>query len=83
MSAGLRDLLERMREHPSFAELFDAIPEPAVKKFRPSQSEQTEAQTAEWIFKSGCQHQHTIWRDYLTRGIPRSGDVRPSQQEKP
>jgi hypothetical protein len=71
--SGLKDLLERMREHPSFPELLKVIQEPGVKLYRPSQGERFEEQQAEWIFRSGAQKQDVIWRDLLTTYVPPQG----------
>lgn len=73
MSAGLRDLLDFMRQHPAFPELLKAVDAPLVKSFKPSES--PDAQTADWIFRSGRRLQHECWRQFLTEG-------NPSQQEK-
>lgn len=64
MSEGLQDLLERIREHPAFDELFTIVEVPGAKPFRPSLD--PDAQTAEWIFRSGRALQQQLWRDFLT-----------------
>lgn len=73
MSPGLQDLLDRMREHPSFAELLAAIQAPQLKSFK--QSEEPQKQNSDWIFRSGARHQDAIWRQFLTNSAA-------SQQEK-
>lgn len=74
MSAGLQDLLETMREHPSFQELLAAVEVPGIKAYRVMETDK--AQTEEWIYRSGRQMQHQIWRDFLMT-------FDASQQEKP
>lgn len=78
MSAGLRDLLFHMRQHPAFQELISAMAAPAVKPFVPSKSGVAEAQTAEWIFRSGCNAQHARWVEFLVEFDPQTDS---SQQE--
>lgn len=83
MSAGLRDLLTVIREHPCFGELLAMVPLPRVNQFRPSKDESAAAQHAEWIFRSGRQAQHDAWRHALTElNPPIGGEREPSQQEK-
>jgi len=78
--SGLQDLLERMREHPAFNELLAAIEAPTPRLYKPGENADTQA--ADWIFRSGRQMQNQIWREYLTKGIPRSGEDSTSRQEK-
>lgn len=73
MSAALKDLLFSMRQHPAFKELLAAVDAAPVKHFKPSQP--VADQSAEWIFRSGRQHQDKIWRDFLTEQVPQVGEV--------
>lgn len=80
MSAGLRDLLFTMRQHPCFQELLGMVTVPPVKQFRPGKDSQE--QHAEWIFRSGQQKQQEQWLHALTEFNPPSGGASdPSQQE--
>ena len=81
-AAGLRDLLERMREHPAFGELLSALEAPGIKGYRPSKDEGPEAQKADWVFRSGRRQQHELWRQFLATHVPPEGEAKPSQQEK-
>ena len=74
MSAGLKDLLERMREHPAFPELLKGVEAPMLKSFKAS--EDAQKQTSDWIFQSGRRLQNEIWRQFLT-------EFDPPQKEKP
>lgn len=83
MSAGLRDLLFTIRQHPCFGELLDMVKVAPVKQFRPGGEQSADAQYAEWIFRSGQQRQNENWRSALTEFNPPIGGVsEPSQQEK-
>lgn len=75
MSAGLKDLLETIRQHPCFQEFLSGVVAPEMKPFRPAKSGETEQQQAEWIYRSGRLAQHERWREYLT-------GYQPSEQEK-
>lgn len=74
MSAGLQDLLERMREHPAFPELLRGVGVPVVPTFK--EGEDPQKQFALFACRSGARRQDEIWRQYLT-------SFRPSQQETP
>lgn len=76
MTNGLKDLLERMREHPSFPELLKAVEPPDLKRFRLSADSQS--QKDEFVFRSGRIQQHELWQEFLTK-FP-YGEA--SQQEK-
>jgi hypothetical protein len=83
MSAGLRDLLFTMRQHPCFPELLKMVTVPEVKQYRPNKGEGPEAQYAEWIFRSGQQRQQENWLNALTEFNPPIGGVsETSQTEK-
>lgn len=81
MSAGLKDLLDYMRQHPAFPELLKAVPAPAVRNFKLSEAERADAQTAQWIYRSGQTAMHEQWRFLLTDYDPIKGNT-TSQQEK-
>ncbi len=72
MSDGLKDLLFTMRQHPCFQELLAAVDCAPVRSYKPSQPDAE--QHADWIFRSGRQHQDKIWRDFLTEQVPRIGE---------
>ena len=73
MSKTLEELLLTIRQHPGFKEMLAAIEPPDAKPYRPGQD--TMAQYADYIFRSGRRLQNDIWRQFLI-GEP------TSQQEK-
>ena len=81
MSQGLRDLLELMRQHPSFYELISAVKAPELRSFKPT-ADDAEKQTTEWIYRSGQRLGHEQWKQFLMIGDPRQGVSNASQQEK-
>ena len=80
MSDGLRDLLSKMRQHPSFQELLGSVDLPRIKPFKPAQGDGTR-QESDWIFASGRARQDELWRLFLTEGNPDRGS-KPSDKEK-
>lgn len=80
--AGLKDLLERMREHPAFPDLLDKINPPPLKLYQPGGDKDSATQSADWMFGSGRHRQHMLWREFLTKFNPQSGESETSQQEK-
>jgi hypothetical protein len=78
-AGGLKDLLERMREHPCFPDLLEAVKPPDLRQFRPGKDQ--EGQKDEFVFRSGRIQQHTLWQEFLTKFDPLAGN-QPSQQEK-
>lgn len=74
MSAGLQDLLERMREHPAFPELLKQVDAPMLPAFK--EGEDPLRQFSSFAFRSGARRQDSIWRQFLTSFVP-------SQQETP
>ena len=80
MSQGLNDLLERMRQHPSFPELLNAITAQSPKWFKAT--DDADKQTADWIYRSGQRLGHEQWRQFLMNGNPPMGVSNASQQEK-
>lgn len=81
-AAGIADLLQHMREHPSFKEMLDKMQPPKMELFKPSKQESVEEQTAKWMHRSGLHQQHVRWLEFLTQWNPQSGENEPSQQEK-
>jgi hypothetical protein len=81
MSKGLSDLLDYMRQHPCFPELLKSIEPPALLPFKRSQAGETEAQTSDWIYRSGQRAMHDAWRSVLIGSDPQ-GSSHISQQEK-
>lgn len=81
MSDGLRDLLSKMRQHPSFKELLACIEPPQIKPFKLGQAAESQRQEAEWIFASGRVRQDEMWRAFLIEGNPARGN-QPSDKEK-
>lgn len=73
-AAGLRDLLERMREHPAFPELLKGVSAPVIQTFK--EGDDPQKQFAIFACRSGARRQDEIWRQYLTSYLP-------SQQETP
>lgn len=75
MSAALRDLLEKMREHPAFPELLKAVPAPSqeAQEFKPTSQTPGGDQIHLWIHRSGRAHQQRIWLDFLQNAIPPTG----------
>lgn len=83
MTPGLRDLLFTIRQHPSFREFVDAIECPEARAYSPSKGA-ADAQSAEWIYRSGRKAQHELWRSFLTdNSASDGGKTNPSQQEIP
>lgn len=78
-SAGLKDLLERMREHPCFPDLLETVKPPELRPFRPGKDQ--DGQKDDFVFRSGRIQQHTLWQEFLTKFDPLAG-ISPSQTEK-
>lgn len=72
MSEGLKDLLLRMRDHPSFPELLKQIEPPTLPAFR--EGDDPQRQFASFTFRSGARRQDELWRQFLIHYLP-------SQQE--
>jgi len=70
MSEALRDLLEKMREHPAFPELLRAVPAPEPAEFKATGTTPGAEQVHLWIHRSGRANQQRAWLDFLQNAIP-------------
>lgn len=62
----LKALLLDLRQHPHFPLLLEAIPKPALPRFKISQAQEVEKARANWIYRSGQADQHEMWLALLT-----------------
>lgn len=66
MTEALKDLLFKVRQHPAFQELLEAVEAPRTPRYRPSKGKDVPTLGAETIYASGALDQHDRWIALLT-----------------
>lgn len=66
MNAGVKSLLEQIRQHHAFQDFLLAVESPKIRPYRPKDAEQIEHSRAQWIYESGQSAQQERWLTFLT-----------------
>jgi hypothetical protein len=66
MNAGVKSLLEQIRQHHAFQDLLLAVESPKIRPFSPKDAAQVEHSRAQWIYESGQAKQHENWLFFLS-----------------
>lgn len=72
-SPALDNLLFTIRQHAAYKDLLEAVPRPALPRFRPGDNQSLETFGAKSVFESGRHSQHDAWLSVLT-GTPQNGE---------